>query len=100
MIRHSIMFARSAIAGTALTGAYQQIVAFADDLRLLMVFNSCDKPIFVSLDGGVTNHFEIETECFTIDFRALDMALRKPTISAKHSGVVPTSGSLRISGVQ
>lgn len=84
------------IAGTAVTGTYQSLVEATQDAVLLFIFNTTDNPIYVSLDGGVTDTFELVQESVTIDLRANDYLLPKPSVSVKHLGVAPTTGSVRV----
>jgi hypothetical protein len=93
--------ARGRIAGTALTGAYANILTAAADIKTIFIFNTCDTTIFVSFDTGVTDHVELESaESMTIDFAANGAHLASGAdIRIKHDGVVPTTGSIRISAV-
>ena len=93
--------ATSGIAGTALTGAYANLFTAASDLAGLFVLNSSNQPIFVSLDAGVTDHFELDAQqSFTIDVRANNRFIASGTdIRVKHAGVVPTGGRVRISAM-
>lgn len=84
------------ISGTSITGSYQDLLAGTQDAVLLFIFNTTDTPIYISLDGGVTDTFELEGEGLTIDLRANEYLIGKPTVSVKHLGVVPTAGSFRI----
>lgn len=92
--------ARGKISGTALTGSYATILTTASNFKILYLFNTCDQTIFVSLDNGTTDHFELESgESVTVDFAANDIVLASGSVvRAKHAGVVPTSGSIRASG--
>lgn len=100
MIKHAVIPERGKIIGASLTGSYQTILAPDDDLRAIFVFNSCNQPILLSLDGGITDHYELDGEGFDVDFRALGLALEKPTISARHMGQVPSSGSIRVTAIK
>lgn len=100
MIKHANIPARIKIAGTSITTSYQEVGVFDDDLRCVFVFNSCNTPIVVSFDGGLTDHFELDQEGFDIDLRALSLALEKPTISVKAVSTLPSSGSLRVTGIK
>lgn len=100
MIKHAVIPARLKISYADITGSYTLLGTFDDDLRLLMGFNSCNKPIIISLDNGLTDHFELEGEGFVIDFRSVSLCLEKPTIVVKHAGVAPTEGSFRVTGMK
>lgn len=93
--------ARGKILGTALTGSYQTVFTAAANLALLYLINSCNQPIMVSLDTGVTDHFELDIgESVTIDLGSNNKHYASGgVIQAKHAGVVPTSGSIRVSAV-
>lgn len=98
--KHVVIPAYGKIVGATLTGVYQTVYTAADDLVIIFIFNTCNQPIIVSLDGGVTNHFELDQEGFDIDLRAATYLLGKPTVSVKHAGVAPTSGSVRVTGIE
>lgn len=55
-----IVWESGRITGTAITGSYQTVVTATQDAMLLFIFNTTDTPIYVSLDGGTTNTFELE----------------------------------------
>lgn len=93
--------AKGKIAGTALTGSYATVLNPTSDLRIIYLLNSCNQSIFVSLDGGTTDTFELDPgESTSIDLatngRKFDNTIN---ISAKHNGVVPTTGSIRVTGL-
>lgn len=96
MSKHATIPAYGELQGTALTGSYQIVISPDDDVLILFIFNSCNQPIIVSLDNGVTDQLKLDAECLTIDLRASSRSLGKPIVKAKHAGVVPTSGSLRV----
>lgn len=88
------------IVGSSLTGSYQSIKAFDDNLMILILLSGCDKDIIVSLDGGTTDHLFLEAnERIVLDFSAGSTRLVTPNIMAKHAGAAPTSGSVRVTGV-
>jgi hypothetical protein len=97
---------RLKIDGTALTSSYQQIFAGAESrATILLILNSCDQTIFLSLPkkgvGAATDdHFELGAgESFVLDIGA-NGDFSQNEIWAKHGGVVPTSGTLRIMRVE
>lgn len=89
------------IAGTALTGTYANVFTAAADISALFIFNSCNETIRISMDAGVTNHFELTAQqSMTIDAGANSRHIASGTdIRAKHDGAAPTSGTLRISAM-
>jgi len=91
--------ARGKIVGAALTGTYATLLTAGGDLRIIQLFNSCDQPILISLDGGTTGHFELDAqEQFSLDLAAAQRHVATGVvISAKHDGVAPASGSVRVS---
>lgn len=91
--------ARGKIVGASLTGTYATLLTAAGSLRVIELFNSCDQPIMISFDNGVTDHFELDAqEQFSIDLAAAGRHIAAATvISAKHAGVTPASGSVRCS---
>lgn len=98
--QHAKIPAYAKIDGTALTSSYQSIVSFVDDVFLLYVFCTCNQPVVISLDGGVTDQFELCQESVTIDVRANDVGLANPNIQAKALSAVPTSGNIRITAIR
>ena len=85
------------IAGTALTGSYQTVMTNSSALRIIFLLNSCNQTILISFSGGL-NHFELEPgESIVIDLGTSGMN-HASNIQAKHNGVVPTAGTLRIGG--
>lgn len=84
---------------TALTGTYAPIVTPAFVSCLMVVFNSCDKSLFLSIDSGTTDAFKLAPG----DNLSLDLCTNGRSIGsgvaieAKHDGVVPAAGTLRIS---
>lgn len=93
--------ARGKVAGTALTGTYANVFTAASDLSALFVFNNCDETIVISLDAGVTDHYELTSgQSMTIDCRSNNRHIASGTdIRVKHGGVVPTTGTVRISAM-
>lgn len=100
MIKHAEIPARGKLDCSSVTASYAEVSTFDDDLRLLFVFNTLNQPVIVSLDGGVTDHFELDEEGFDIDLRAGSMALAKPTVSVKAVSTLPTDGSIRVTGLK
>lgn len=98
--QHASIPAVSKILGTAITGSYQTVATFQDDVFLLLIFNSCDEPIHISLDGGTTTQLELEGENVAIDLRSNEVGVKTPTIQVKAVSSIPTAGSLRITAVQ
>lgn len=98
-IKHSVFTPYGAIDGTSLTGSYQTVLTPGNDLCSIYLLSSCDKPIIVSLDGGVTDHFKLDNDGLVFDGRTNSKHIRNPVIKAKHAGVVPTTGSIRVTGV-
>lgn len=98
------MPAQGSLAGTALTGSYANIVTStnANGGRILQIFNSCNQPITISLDGGTTNHYVLEVgdAGVTIDLAANGLRQGNNAIQAKHNGVVPTAGTIRCTVVK
>lgn len=106
-IKHARFQARGKVAGTALTATYQTVFTADDDLLLLMVFNTCNQPILVSLTDGAAagvaasavDHFELDGEGFILDMRTSSRHIKRPVIMAKRVSATPTSGSIRVSVV-
>jgi hypothetical protein len=91
--------ARGKILGTALTTSYASIIsaANANDARIIQVFNTCDETILISLDGGSTDHYELESseKAVSIDLGASGLQQPNLAIQVKDAGVTPSSGSVR-----
>ena len=95
-----------AIAGTALTGSYQNVGDALDNpARIIFIFNGCDEPVTVSWDGGVTGGFNMPaTSAVSVDCSINKEGNQHPPqlplgaqFQAKHNGSVPTSGSVTVS---
>jgi hypothetical protein len=93
--------AKGEIDSTTLTAAYQNVFTAASNLAALFIFNSSNQTILVSLDTGVTDHFELKAqESMTIDAGSNNRHIASGTdIRVKHDGVVPTGGTVRISAM-
>jgi hypothetical protein len=93
--------AKGKIAGSSLTGSYATLLNPTSDLRIIQIFNSCNQTILVSLDGGTTDTFELEAgESTSVDLATNGMKFDNAVnISAKHGGVAPTAGSVRVTGI-
>lgn len=89
------------ISGASLTGSYATVLALTFDAKILQLFNSCDATILISLDGGVTESFELEAgESTSLDLRAATLYVASGVnISAKHAGAAPTSGTIRATAI-
>jgi hypothetical protein len=89
------------IAGASLTGSYATVVTTAQITRLVFVINSCDQTILVSLDGGATAAFELEAgESVSLDLATDGLRIASGVnLQAKHGGVTPTTGSVRITAI-
>ena len=89
--------AQGSVAGTALTGTYATVLAPGGIYAILMIWNSTDKAISLSLDGGTTTHFVLERgeNTVSVDFAANGKIGPNSNIQAKHNGVVPTIGTVR-----
>jgi hypothetical protein len=95
----AIIDAHREIEGTALTATYADVGAvMASDAHLVLMFNTCNDTILVSLDDGTTNHLKLDaSESLSLDLKSSQLVLEKGVqIQAKHDGSAPTSGSLRI----
>ena len=93
--------AKGEIDSTTLTGSYQNVFTAASDLSALFIFNSSNQTIVLSLDAGVTDNFELTSQqSMTIDAGSNGRHIASGTdIRAKHDGVAPTSGTIRISAM-
>lgn len=96
------------IAGTSLTGTYQNVgSALSNSAKIIFVFNGCDDAITLSWDGGDTDGFILPANsAFSADFSANpndhDQRPELPKgaqFQAKHNGSAPTAGTLSVSVV-
>lgn len=86
---------------SALTGSYATVITPAFDTKILYIFNSCDQTIKISLDGGTTDAFILETsEAVAMDLAADGKHIASGVaLRAKHNGVVPTAGTVRMTAI-
>jgi hypothetical protein len=93
--------AKGKIAGGDLTGTYATLLNPSSDLKVLLLMNSCNDTILVSLDGGSTDSLELEAyESVAIDLATSGLKFDNGVnISAKHAGAAPTAGTIRASGI-
>lgn len=62
----------------------------------IILLNSLDNPIAVSLDGGTSVFaYLASAEPLFVNFYSMGLALKKGNITAYYTGSAPTSGSLR-----
>lgn len=89
------------IAGTALTGSYATVLTLNADAVCLVILNSCNNTIYVSLDSGTSDTLKLESgESLTLDFGTNGRRVASgTTIQAKHAGAAPTQGTIRVSRV-
>ena len=97
------------ILGTSLTASYQSlspaVTGGATNAIQIIVFNSCDAAVDISLNAGTTKHFELDPyESFAMKFKdgILDYGLYQVTpfdmdFRVKQTSSTPTSGSVRVS---
>jgi len=91
------------IEGTALTASHANVGAvMGSDVHVLLLFNSCNNTILVSLDGGTTDTLKLDaSESVSLDLKNSKLVLASGVqIQAKHDGSAPTSGSLRITAIR
>jgi hypothetical protein len=67
--------------------------------KILIIRNSCDKEVMVSLDNGATDHFSMDAgDSLIIDLDQADLYLTASSvIKAKYASVVPTTGKIKAS---
>ena len=88
------------ILGTNLTGAYATALTLSADVAILLIRNTCNQEILVSMDGS-TDHFTMaQGDQISIDFKANYRKLSSgATIKAKHAGVAPTAGKIKVTAI-
>ncbi|OQB10453.1 MAG: hypothetical protein BWY21_00374 [Parcubacteria group bacterium ADurb.Bin216] len=91
--RVNVKTAGGRIAGTSITGSYQNVLSSVPGRGLVLVIaNSCNQELVVSLDGGTTDWMYFPPGYSpNIDLAAND-AEYSGTVSVKHNGVAPASG--------
>lgn len=89
------------IAGTSLTGSFATVITTGGILKNVTLRNSCDKAVVVSLDGGSTTAYILDSgDYISVDLKSLGLKIATSVaLQAKHNGSTPTSGSIRINGV-
>lgn len=88
--------ARGKIAGTSLTGSYQNLLVMGGNARAVTLMNSTDQNVIISFDGGTTDNIELDAyESTTQDYASLGVFLTSGTIQTKHGGTLPKVGSIR-----
>lgn len=87
------------VTGSALTGTYASVITLANGAVIAHFFNSCNQSIVVSLDSGTTDSYLLEAyESFSLDLSTSGRKIANGNIvKAKHNGVTPTAGTLRVS---
>lgn len=88
--------ARGKITAASLTGSYATLLTMGGDARALILSNSTDQPVLISLDNATTDSIELEAgEVNAIDYYALGFVLTSSTIKAKYVSTPPSIGSVR-----
>ena len=102
------IFSKHKISGASLTASYADLspAISVNAVNEFQMFNSCDQAILVSLNNGTTDHFELDPyESATVSFIGGALFLAPSVdgstpytfqLKAKHAGVTPTAGSLRV----
>ena len=84
------------VAGTALTGSFQNLLVPGGDAKLVLLVNDCDQDIIISFDAGTTENIKLDSNVSTaLDLAMNGMVLNNLTYQVKHAGVVPTAGSIK-----
>lgn len=95
--RAVVTTAGGSIAGASLTGSYQTLISSVPGRGVLLaVGNTCNADVVLSLNGGTTNWMVIPAGVsFTFNLGAVGVEY-SGTISAKHNGAAPASGTLSV----
>lgn len=89
------------IAGASVTGSYANLLANVQGSGIILyIFSTCDAELVISLDGGTTDWCYIPS---TVSPSPIILPLGAAnaqfsgTISVKHNGAAPTTGSVSAS---
>ncbi len=94
-------FQDGAIAFGSLSGTYATVITAGGDLRNVSVRNNTNNVVIVSFDSGSSAAYTLDSgDALSLDLKSIGRRIASgTTLQAKHSGVAPTSGSIRINGV-
>ena len=89
------------IAGTALTDTYQNVKTLSADATIVTILNTCDEPVRISFDAGVTDHQFLDVgQSFSWEFGAQRQVLASGTdIRVRRDVATPTVGRVTVSAV-
>jgi hypothetical protein len=90
--------AEGSLNGVSLTGSYQTVATAAGNVRIVVIRNTCNQEIVLSLDSGSSDTFTLdEGDTITLDLGVNGRHLTNAvTVRAKHAGTVPTAGKIRV----
>lgn len=93
--RAKVTTAHGRLAFGSVTGAYQALQSTVGNVRKLVVSNSLNSEMLLSLDGGTTDWLALQAgQSLVLDF---DMTLAyNGTVSVKHNGTAPTAGNISV----
>lgn len=96
----AVFQAEGSIAFGSLTTSYATVFTAGGSMKIIQMRNSMNVPVQVSLDGGSTTHYNLESgDAVSIDLKSNGMLIANSTaIQAKYTGSAPTSGSIRVNG--
>lgn len=82
------------LAGTSLTGTHQTLITASADSVNLLLLNSTDEDITISLDGGTTDHYFLSPgQSFSLELANQGRHIANGTvIQVKHDGTAPSTG--------
>lgn len=90
--------------GTALTADYvdTDLLILTDDIDLLIVMNTCNQPIYLSMAGpdGTVDVYIPGMTSWAVDGRTNANRIIKQTFQAKHAGVAVTAGAISLLAIK
>lgn len=95
-----VTVAGGSLAGTAITGIYQNLLTVAGRGIDLKIMNTTDKDLVLSLNAGTTAWAVVPAGISpTISFGAAGVEY-SGTVSVKHNGAAPTVGTFSVSVIR
>lgn len=95
LIKSADFAPRSELDYTLVVGTFVELMSAIPGTKYVEVFNTTDRPLIVSFDGGTTEHQYLgAAEGRTYEL-ARDGLTQDASIHVKHAGVAPTVGAVR-----
>jgi hypothetical protein len=96
----AVFVAEGTIAGSAMTGTYASLLALPDHTRAVFLANDTDADVYISFDGGSSNHAHLSTgDRLTINLAEFGLK-STADVQAKDGDTAPASGKMRAFAVR